>query len=269
MPLLTLHLLRLQPNTDVKDFVHSVRSSPDVEVVVASRPRRYVIRPEIIDVHHLTNQQWDLMLLLRSAGNGIPPALRSAVSAEYSVNAGIPSKLLKTYPQLDAKLKREALSAPLTGSLEKARNRSSSQSLELSADLLAFMDELVKEHDKPVTMLNLLHFHPNGKPDYFKYGQGFISVAGKRGGNAKIVGNVVKPPSGQTDSRGEADRPENEWWNEISIVHYPSIRHFCDMLAGEDYQEINSKHRLGALRDTILLCTTEIDVEDAQPNSKL
>lgn len=70
-------------------------------------------------------------------------------------------------------------------------------------------------------------------------------MAGKRGGNAKIVGNVVKPPaSGSSDSRDFANRPETDWWNEISIVHYPSIRHFCDMLAGEDYQEINAKYRL-------------------------
>jgi hypothetical protein len=27
-------------------------------------------------------------------------------------------------------------------------------------------------------------------------------------------------------------------------VHYPSIRHFCDMLAAEDYQEVNRKYRL-------------------------
>jgi hypothetical protein len=77
--------------------------------------------------------------------------------------------------------------------------------------------------------------------------QAFIPVAGKRGGNAKIVGNVVQPPSGSSflnDSRGSPDRPGQDWWNEISIVHYPSIRHFCDMLAGEDYQAINEKYRL-------------------------
>lgn len=171
MPLLTLHLLSLQPGTDVKAFVQSVQSSPDVEVVVASRPRHFVIRPEKIDVNPLTIRKWDLMLLLRSPENGIPPKLRSLISAEYSVNVGIPSKLLKTYPQRDAKLKQEASSAPLTGALEKARNKPSSQSLELSPDLLAFMDQLMKEHDKPVTMLNLLHFQPNGKPEYYKYGQ--------------------------------------------------------------------------------------------------
>lgn len=31
--------------------------------------------------------------------------------------------------------------------------------------------------------------------------------------------------------------------SEIALVHYPSIQHFNDMLAGEDYQAINAKHR--------------------------
>ena len=79
---------------------------------------------------------------------------------------------------------------------------------------------------------------------------------------------MVKPPQGQTDSKGDSAEAEEKWWNEISIVHYPrllvaflcllwlcflqstpnvgfnSIRAFCDMLAGEDYQEINSQYRL-------------------------
>ncbi|KAE8363255.1 hypothetical protein BDV27DRAFT_159009 [Aspergillus caelatus] len=109
-------------------------------------------------------------------------------------------------------------------------------------------------------MLNLLHFNsPGGKDGYYKYGQAFGPVAGRRGGNAKLVGTVIRP-----DAEGETDvkRKGEEGWDEISIVHYPSIRHFCDMLAGEDYQRINEKFRLGALKDTFLLCTTEFDVEE-------
>lgn len=60
--------------------------------------------------------------------------------------------------------------------------------------------------------------------------QHFIEVAKKRGGDAKIVGNVVAEKKGG--------------WDEIAIVHYASIKHFCDMLAGEDYQAINEKFRL-------------------------
>ncbi|PGH02834.1 hypothetical protein GX51_04446 [Blastomyces parvus] len=270
MPLLTLHLLCLTPNTDPRHFVKELRKSPGVEVVVSSRPRHLVVRSKILDGNPLQTTKWDLLVLLRSPQNSIPAALRAAyIRSEYSVNVGIPSKLISTYPSRDEKLKRGAASVPITGALDAARGKPSSQNLELSPDLLAFMDELLKTHDKPVTMLNLLHFHRGGKPEYYKYGQGFVKVAGKIGGDAKLVGNVVKPAAGLRDSRGDPDRPEEDWWNEISIVHYPSIRHFCDMLASEEYQDINSKHRLNALRDTFLLCTTEFDVEDDELCAKL
>lgn len=275
MPALTLHLLAFKnPSCDAKTFVTKLRSYPTVKVVVASRPRHVVIRPTILDADPLLTQKWDLMLLLQPTGGQnpeqtslIPSELQDAILREYRILAGIPSKLLSSFPEQDAQLKKKA-PPPLTGSLDSIRSQSkeTSQSLEVSPELLAFMDQLTLTHDKPVTMLNLLHFHhPDGKKNYFQYGQAFIPVAGKRGGNAKIVGNVVKPPSDSSflnDSRGSPDLPEQDWWNEISIVHYPSIQHFCDMLAGEDYQAINEKYRLTALRDTFLLCTTEFDVEE-------
>ncbi|OJD18499.1 hypothetical protein AJ78_01488 [Emergomyces pasteurianus Ep9510] len=270
MPLLTLHLLTLTSNTDPKNFLTELKKSPGVKVVVSSRPRHVIVRSNILDGNPLQSTKWDLLVLLQSPENSIPAPLRAShIRSEYTVNVGIPSKLISTFPSRDIKLKRDADSVPLTGALDAARGKPSSQNLELSPDLLKFMDELLKIHDRPVTMLNLLHFHPGGKPEYFKYGQGFVKVASKIGGDAKLVGNVVKPAAGQRDSRGDPERPEGDWWNEISIVHYPSIRHFCDMLASEEYQEINAKHRLNALRDTFLLCTTEFDVEDSEVPAKL
>ena len=246
MPALTLHLfsLAVPPQT----FIQRLRQH-QVEVVVTSRPQYIVIQPSVLDKNVLTSHKWDLLAVLRIPGDGatLPSDLQNVVRDEYRILVGIPSKLLASYPERDAKLKRETASIPLTGSLEQAQSqaRSSSQNLEVSPDLLAFMDRLTKEYgDKPVTMLNLLHFHhPNGKQSYYQYGQAFIPVAGKRGGSAKLLGNVVKPAA-SVDSRGDHNRPEQDWWNEISIVHYPSIRHFCDMLAGEDYQAINEKYRL-------------------------
>lgn len=283
MPALTLHLFSLAIPPHI--FVQRLRQH-QIEVVVTSRPQHIVIHPSILDKSVLVSRQWDLLALLHIPGDGsiLPSVLRDVVRDEYKILVGIPSKLLASYPERDAKLKRESASIPLTGSLEKAQSqaRSSSQNLEVSPELLAFMDRLTKEYgDKPVTMLNLLHFHhPNGKQSYYQYGQAFIPVAGKRGGNAKLVGNVVKPAA-SVDSRGDYNRPEQDWWNEISIVHYPSIRHFCDMLAGDDYQAINEKYRLSvstmpdhlstwpdangqALRDTFLLCTTEWNMDAAK-----
>ncbi|KAL3454614.1 hypothetical protein BJX65DRAFT_4866 [Aspergillus insuetus] len=267
MPGLTLHLLTLSSTTNAKDFVTSLKRAASTRVIVASRPRRVIISPTILDATTLLSEPWDLLLLLLPPNPReplFPPTLASQITKEYKIKVGIPSKLLNSYPERDAKLKHEARGVPLTGSLDNLSTESTGENLEVSGDLLRFMNEFNAVYDKPVTMLNLLHFQrPDGKENYFKYGQGFTPVASKRGGNAKLVGNVVKPASAaDSDSRGPPDRPEQEWWNEISIVHYPSIKHFCDMLAAEDYQEVNRKYRLAALRDTFLLCTTEFDLED-------
>ncbi|CAL5868707.1 uncharacterized protein PFLUO_LOCUS2934 [Penicillium psychrofluorescens] len=280
MPVLTLHLLTLTSAANLQPFVQQLKQSPNLEVILASRPRHVVIHPTALDNDPLTKTPWDLMVLLKCASdttNPIPSTLHSWIKNEYKISTGIPSRLLSTYPARDADLKRSAPSASLTGSLDKILRdegtSSTAQNLEVSPDLLEFMARLSKTHSGPVTMLNLLQFHhPNGKESYYQYGQAFIPVAGKRGGSAKLVGAVVNSSSssGVTDSRGDkTQRPETEWWNEVSIVHYPSIKHFCDMLAGEDYQGINEKYRLSALRDTFLLCTTEFDVEEGAGVAKL
>ena len=99
---------------------------------------------------------------------------------------------------------------------------------------------------------------------YAAYGRAFVDVAGRRGGDAKLVGNVVLDLDAGAGKDGDSSmgRSGGEWWNEFSLVHYPSLLAFCDMLAGEDYQEINRRYRLNALRDTVLICTKEIDIED-------
>lgn len=252
MPVATLHLLTLAKSTDAQSFLQQLRQSPSTRVIVASRPRHVVIHPNILDNDPLASKPWDLLVLLQvtqpNEQDPIPGALRGLITNEYIITTGVPSKLLSDYQARDSRLKNDASSIPLTGSLDKVvreGSKDASQNLEVSPQLLRFMDELWKTHKGPVTMLNLLHFHhPDGKKNYYQYGQAFIPVAGKRGGSAKLVGNVVPPASEKRDSRGSRNRSQQDWWNEISIVHYPSIRHFCDMLAGEDYQAINERYRL-------------------------
>ncbi|KAJ5387718.1 hypothetical protein N7509_010259 [Penicillium cosmopolitanum] len=202
-----------------------------------------------------TTEPWDLLLLLQPKPNTtedpIPTSLRTAIKAEYKIPTGIPSKLITSYATRNKVLQDKASSIPLTGSLERhlaSGSKSTSQNLEISPSLVSFMEELSKTHPGPVTMLNLLHFQqPGGKQSYYQYGQAFVPVAGKRGGDAKLVGNVVTPQlqhSSKDPSSSSRAAVAEEWWNEISLVHYPSIRHFCDMLAGDDYQAINEKYRL-------------------------
>ena len=48
----------------------------------------------------------------------------------------------------------------------------------------------------------------------------------------------------------------------MALAHYPSLEHFADMLAGEDYQEANQRWRVPSLRDTCILCTSEVEIAD-------
>lgn len=247
MPVCNLYLIQLAKSIDAQIFLRELKQTPNLQVIVASGPRHVVIHPNILDNETLTKASWDLLVLLQSNDPAPLSQFKHQITRTYKLPAGIPSKLLSDYDSRSSALKSKASSIPLTGSLDKilaSGSKSTSQNLEVSPSLLEFMTQLEKTHKGPVTMLNLLHFHhPDGKKSYYQYGQAFIPVAGKRGGSAKLVGNVIPAPDGEDYSRGERKKTE-EWWNEISIVHYPSIRHFCDMLAGEDYQAINEKYRL-------------------------
>jgi len=172
MPLLTLHLLSLKGSVQ-REYVLDQLSQerPQVETVVASIPRYWVVKPEKDDVAFLSNTRWDLMLLLKTSDGALPTSIQSKIVREYKVTVGIPSKLLAKYPETNRQLLEQASSVPLTGALDNYKVPESSQNLELSPDLHQFMDDLDKDHPGPVTMLNLLHFKPDGKSSYYQYGQ--------------------------------------------------------------------------------------------------
>ena len=104
----------------------------------------------------------------------------------------------------------------------------------------------------PPSMLNLLSFRPNQHESYKAYGQAFAKdVGSRRGGVAKLVGTVVG-----SDGRRES---EDKVWDEVALAHYPSVWHFGDMVMGKDYQAINAKYRVPAIRGTAILCCNELD----------
>jgi hypothetical protein len=45
------------------------------------------------------------------------------------------------------------------------------------------------------------------------------------------------------------------------MAQYSTLEHFADMMADTEYQEINRRFRLGALSDTCILMTTEIELD--------
>lgn len=97
------------------------------------------------------------------------------------------------------------------------------------------------------------------KASYLEYGKAFAaSIGSSHGGNAKIVGGV-------TNVNGAArakDAQDGAGWDEIALAHYPSILHFADMLKDENYQEVNHKYRVPSLKDTAILMTSEVGLEE-------
>lgn len=147
----------------------------------------------------------------------------------------------------------------------------SSQNLELGIELekwiQTFLSTGSKESQGAVSMFNLLAFNTGMKSEYLKYGKAFAeSIGSRHGGNAKIVGNVVGE-EGSTTAIGSGGKAgsvvdaSKDGWDEIALAHYPSIGHFRDMLASEDYQEVNQRHRVRSLRDTCILMTSEVGIE--------
>lgn len=101
-------------------------------------------------------------------------------------------------------------------------------------------------------MLNLLTYNEGKKERYMEHVKASEkSVGSRRGAVAKIVGHVLKCSSSH---EGVED------WDNIEIIHYPSISHFTDLLASRDYWEANHKYKVGTLKDTCILCTTELDL---------
>lgn len=230
-----------------------------VKPLVASRAVRWIIEPEELSAARLLDTKWDILIIL-PASSELPEAYlgKDWISDHWTITAGVPSSLIEGFDEKNQRLLHpESGDVPaLTGALNEPRMTSSAQGLELNEELLDWSKTFTLGQHGAVSMLNLLAFKP-GKDmhdSYQRYGKAFAEAIGKkRGGTAKIVGRVV--PNQGTQGEDAAG------WDEIALAHYPSIRHFTDMIASEDYQAVNHEHRLPALRDTCILCTTELDPE--------
>jgi hypothetical protein len=249
MPTCPLVLIALNSDTTIPGFL-SVLGRHKLKPIVQAKVVRWIILPTNLSIAPLLsyNTHWDLLLVLPT-GTELPSEALSHLTASWDVVGGIPSKIIQDFSSKNAKLLN-----PPAGSIRPAEppqktTASTSQSLELSPELNAWVTAQTHDIRKhPVSMLNLLSFVPEKKDQYKQYGAAFAEKVGSRhGGDAKIVGHVV---GGQAKEEG---------WHEIAIAHYPSLEHFAAMISSRDYQEVNQKYRLGSLLDTFILCTMEID----------
>ncbi|KAK0537393.1 hypothetical protein OC834_000837 [Tilletia horrida] len=285
MPVCTLLLLSLRDgHAGIDGALDTLRRADGITIVTAAHVHRPIIRASSLDARTLNDTPWHLLLLVQGAAEGgrVLRALsqqqqqrqqEERVAASYMVTLGVPSKLVSRYAAYSDELARRpppALSSSLDTLPQSRRSGQDgrpqdSQNLEVSDELLRFADELERRKEfasRPVVMLNLLQFEPGMHESYKQYGKGFMEIGARHGGDAKLVGLVVAPPAdAPLDSRGDRARNAESWWSEAAYAQYPSIRHFIDMAADAAYQDINQRFRLPALRDTTIICTTELDRE--------
>lgn len=278
MPLATAYLIALaRPGVQISSLLAALPSKP----LVQSRVIRWIVLPSTPErATPLTTHPWDLLLIFPSTVDLSASLLTShGASASYSITFGIPSKLLASFADKNAKyLNPGANDVPaLTGALDKPRIADSAQTLALTDELLAWAHSWDQQTTGvggrgAVSQLNLLAFAEGKHGEYVKYGQAFAASAGSsRGGDAKVVGRIVpqeqkvKEPKGAGLEAGGGAKG----WEELALAHYPSIWHFADMLASEDYQEANLKYRVGSLKDTCILMTSEVVLAEELSAAKM
>ncbi|KIW71894.1 hypothetical protein PV04_00122 [Phialophora macrospora] len=266
MPLATIHLVALSPTKSLASYLDTLHSSvPRSKMLIISKVIRWIITPTTIDAQRLLNPKspWTLLLMLVGT-DPLPASLTTPVLDHWSSVAGIPSRLTADFARTNDQLlhpRPEAVPA-LTGSLDRPHMGTSSQTLELSPGLLDWVASFrtTRAGSSPLSMLNLLAFREGLRPSYLKYGATFAESIGKRrGGVAKLVGNIIVDDA---TPKQEHEVGGGGKWDEFALASYPSVVHFADMLAGEDYQGVNLRYRVPALQDTLILCTSEIEVED-------
>ncbi|KAJ4302900.1 hypothetical protein N0V90_001791 [Kalmusia sp. IMI 367209] len=267
MPLCTIHLIALHSTAPqhLQTFL-STLDDANISPLVASRVIRWIILPSALSTEHLLarNIRWDILLILLGT-NTLPSAFVPLIQHHWDITAGVPSRLVQDFAAKNKTLLHpEPNSVPKhSGALDNTHTTASAQDLELSGELRDWVGKFYHgggaEGRGAVSMFNLLSFKPGMKESYLEYGKAFASHVGKsHGGNAKIVGGVTAV-NGVDRGKGTGD---GEGWDEVALAHYPSILHFAEMLANTDYQDANKRYRVPALRDTAILMTSEIEVED-------
>lgn len=113
------------------------------------------------------------------------------------------------------------------------------------ADLKRFLAE---DPGGPVVMLNLLRFKDGGREGYTRYAREILPFLDELGAAVVYVG----------DCSTVLVAPDEQRWDAVLIVRYPTRAAFSKMVANPEYQRITSL-RTDALSDAVLQATVPWD----------
>ncbi len=211
MPISTIILVSLK--TSIPRFIIALHKT-SLRPLVIAKVARWIITPSQLSSKPLLHpaKPWDLLLILTGASELLPENLQSMIKDRWSIQAGVPSKVIASFASTNERLLRPSAGdiLPLTGALSNPKIAESSQALELSDEIRQWISSS-KSPKGAISMLNLLAFHAGKKDEYLKYGKAFAeSIGSRRGGIAKIVGRVV--PGTCTDGC-------QEWEEVCTCIH--------------------------------------------------
>jgi len=113
-----------------------------------------------------------------------------------------------------------------------------------------FIEYAGNQRPGEVVMVNLLKFKQraegeegSGAEAYGRYGDAVVKQVEARGGRVVWMGRVENVLIGDT---------ENDAWDTVVLVAYPSRQAFIDMVSAPEYQEAHT-HREAGLERTVLL----------------
>lgn len=281
------HLVALKSDITEASFLSAVR-----DLSAADRPLYIGKCQHWIHAPHLSAaaltgpegviKRWDYLIIIKAPAPdslALPKNLSSLVEENWSITVGVTNldnfsqaqrdRLAQPDPPLpegwspgdhsglDAAEPPSDLEASLALSAYPLGSRTDGD--QKPVGLKDFTRDFGTKHTGAVCMFNLLSYLPNQRPRYFEYIAAFsASVGSKYGGDAMFMGlGGVSDWTSKADATAQAQEGE---WEDVALIHYPSIWHFSKMLDDPGYMDADRRFKQGVLRDNPLMCCTEIEM---------
>ncbi|HWX07994.1 MAG TPA: DUF1330 domain-containing protein [Bradyrhizobium sp.] len=125
----------------------------------------------------------------------------------------------------------------------------------MAVDLLNIEGLEALDHRGPIVMVNLMRFHQrsldgdgSGWDAYLRYSAITVPMIKARGGTLLWTG----------DAKAVALGPQqNNQWDYVALVYYPSLAAFIDMMTSADYETLSDPHRRNGCAEHVIIATSE------------
>jgi Domain of unknown function (DUF1330) len=125
----------------------------------------------------------------------------------------------------------------------------------MAVDLLNIEGLEALDHRGPIVMVNLMRFHQrsldgdgSGWDAYLRYSAITVPMIKARAGTLLWTG----------DAKAVALGPQqNNQWDYVALVYYPSLAAFIDMMTSADYETLSDPHRRNGCAEHVIIATSE------------